>query len=280
MNHNSKASPWLRWLIPLLLAAAFVKIAWVAVELLYLPPTGVEPERSLEGKSLYRPYRLASNEALKRPAKPRPSTPRRDLIRDMHLVGVYLDPSRSIAVITKGSKSYLVSPGEKVLGYTLQELEPETAVLSKGGKSYRLELYRAKKSGAPSADRPRPRESAARTPAVTQNPETEEGGTRTISRETLNKYTSDLDTIRKYIGLTPYKKDGSLRGFKVRYIRRGSDFEKLGLRRGDIITAINGEQIVDLSVPMELMRNLEGLEGLSLQIKRGKKELELDYEIR
>jgi len=278
MNQRSKTSPWVNRLITLLLVAAIVKIIWVIVELSFLPTVGVEPEHSQAGKTLYRPYRLASNEALKRPVKPRPASPKRDLLRELRLIGLYQDSQRSIAVITKGNKSYLVTPGEKVLGYQLEEIEPYAAILSKNGKSYRLDLDRSKKKVSHSSALP---EKKGKKPALSSEiSDGTEEGTRTISRETLNKYVSDLDTIRKYIGLVPYKKDGALRGFKVRYIRKGSDFDKLGLRRGDIITGINGEQIIDLSVPMDLMRNLESLEGLTLQIKRGDKELELDYEVR
>jgi len=286
MSRSSKHSSWISGLILLLVVAAAVKLLWVAVELFVLPSTGTDPRQSETGKSLYRPYRLASNEALRRPSKPRPKAAPGTRIRSLKLLGLYQDDQRSIAVIAKGAKSFLVTPGERVLGYRLLSVEPEAALLEKGGKRYRLELYQssAKKQSdrsdtgnvrVPVTPAASP-EGNASAPETTEPPE----GPITISRKTLNKYTTDLDTIRKQIGLTPYKTDGSLHGFKVRFIRKGSDFEKLGLKRGDVITGINGEQIVDLSVPMELMHNLQTLEGLTLQVKRGEKELELEYEIR
>jgi len=283
MNTDSKRSTWIGRLLPLLVVLAAVKLGWVLVDVLFLPSTGVEAPHTQAGKTLFLPYRLASNEALKHPVKSRPKASGRNLIREMKLRGLYQDEQRSIAVISKGNKSYLVSPGERVLGYQLDAVETDAALLSKGGKQFRLELISPKKSASRSS--PPARNKAAVPPAsspatASEKEKEEEEGPRTISRETLTRYTSDLDTIRKYIGFVPYKEKGSLRGFKVRYVRKGSDFEKLGLRRGDIITGINGEQILDLSVPMELMHNLETLEGLTLQIKRGDKELELEYEIR
>jgi len=281
MNTDSKGSLWISRLLPLFVTVAFIKLGWVLIKILMLPSEGVDLSRTQAGKSLFLPYKLASNEALKPPVKSQPKVRKRDLIKEMKLRGLYQDDRRSIAVISKGNKSYLVSPGERILGYRLDSIETDAALLSKEGKHYRLELSTPQKGSTPSplssSGTSERKTSPSSAPSTAKE---EEAGTRTISRETLSKYTADLDTIRKYIGVVPYKKDGTLKGFKVRYIRRGSDFEKLGLRRGDVITGINGEEITDLSVPMELMHNLETVEGLTLQIKRGDKELELDYEIR
>jgi general secretion pathway protein C len=89
-----------------------------------------------------------------------------------------------------------------------------------------------------------------------------------------------LDKIWKNIGIVPYREGNALRGFKVRFVRRGSDFEKLGLRRGDIITGINGEPLTDYATPMRLLKSVDTLEGLLLQIRRGNQELEIEYEVR
>ena len=34
-----------------------------------------------------------------------------------------------------------------------------------------------------------------------------------------------------------------MHGFKINFVKKGSDFEKLGLQKGDILMGINGEKL-------------------------------------
>jgi general secretion pathway protein C len=276
---SNKSLSWLGWLVPVLVILALIKLFWVFIELFYLPVAGIDSGKGARGKSLYQPYRLASNEALKRTKKSRPKPRKQNRLREMKLLGVYQGPRHHIAVISKGNKSYVVYEGEKVLGYRIDSVEERSVSLSRDGKSYRLELVKTK--GAPVVSAPSP---SSQRKAGKKRPDepaiVDDDGNKIIPRSLLNDYAKDLDKIRKYIRMVPYKKDGALQGFKVRFVKRGSDFAKLGLKRGDIITGINGEAIVDYSTPMELMKNIDTLEGLTLQIKRGNEELEIEYEVR
>jgi len=70
-----------------------------------------------------------------------------------------------------------------------------------------------------------------------------------------------------------------LEGFKVRFVRKGSPFEKLGLKRGDIIRTINGEPIVDYATPMRMLKSAESIDDLSITVERNHEEQELKYEV-
>ncbi len=65
-----------------------------------------------------------------------------------------------------------------------------------------------------------------------------------------------MRAITRNINALPVKSGNRLKGFRVTYIRKGSYFDQLGLKVGDTITAINGEDIVDLKVPMEFFSNI------------------------
>lgn len=278
MKKPSKITTRLYWMGSLLLVLGLVKFIWSIIEIAFLPATGVNPPVPDRAAGLFYAYRLASREALKPPPKPHRQPRKNNLVRNLTLKGIYRGPDHEIAIIAKGTQTFLVSEGEKILGYKVKALEDRAVVLSQSGKEYRLELPGEKFSAAiPAVHRLRKgRPSASNKP---QNISTEDG-TTIVPKTILTDYASHLDKIWKNIGIQPYRKGGALKGFQVRFIRKDSDFEKLGLRRGDIITAINGEEIVDYSTPMEIMKNLESLDALSLQIKRGKKELELEYEVR
>jgi general secretion pathway protein C len=121
---------------------------------------------------------------------------------------------------------------------------------------------------------PTPREAPSSLKEIRQ-----EGDITFVPRTLIRDYTQNLDKIWRNIGIDPEKRGKELLGFRVRFVRRGSPFEKLGLRRGDIITAINGEPLHDLGTVMEAYRSIDSMDGLTLTVKRNNKEVELNYEI-
>jgi general secretion pathway protein C len=190
----------------------------------------------------------------------------------MKLTGVYQGPRHRLAVITRGSQSFVVHEGETVLGYRIDTVGERSISLSRESKEYRLELPLSKGIGS--------KGTAKRRRAEVREEIIDDEGNKLVPRVIIERYAKDPKEIWKEIGIDPYKKGELLQGFKVRFVRRGSDFAKLGLKQGDIIVGINGEPLVDYSTPMELMKNIDTLEELTLQIKRGNEELEIDYEIR
>ncbi|CAA6824183.1 MAG: General secretion pathway protein C [uncultured Sulfurovum sp.] len=87
-----------------------------------------------------------------------------------------------------------------------------------------------------------------------------------------------MDKIWKDIGLAQYKENGKADGFKVNFIKGGSDIEKLGLKRGDILKAVNAEPL-NLSSAMSFFNDINNLENLTLTVLRNGKSEDLEYEI-
>jgi general secretion pathway protein C len=88
-----------------------------------------------------------------------------------------------------------------------------------------------------------------------------------------------MDDIYKNIGITDLKEGNKVVGFKISFVKRGSPFAKLGLKRGDIIKSVNGEEINSYNAAFNAYGNIKDVENLTLVIIRGKKEMELEYEI-
>ena len=65
----------------------------------------------------------------------------------------------------------------------------------------------------------------------------------------------------------------------MNFIRRGSDFSKLGLKRDDVIKAVNGQPIRSYKAAMDVYRKVGDMENMTLTIKRGDEEMELEYEV-
>ena len=270
MNSDSKNAALLKTLLLVLLLFAAVKLLWSLVDLL-LPATGINADHTRHYHLLPHRYRLASD-------APLPPTRRTDKVREaikgMKLLAIYRGPKQEIIVVRQGGRAYVLSRGEAVLGYRLKRIENESALFEKHGKEYRLTL--PKLSGTPIIVSP---SAGARGGPESYDTVHKEEDTIVVPRPLLTLYIKDSAKIWKNIGISPEKNGKKLRGFRVRFVKSGSLFETLGLRRGDLITAINGEPIENYDTVMELYRSVDTITDLSLQIRRGKEEVELDYEI-
>jgi general secretion pathway protein C len=287
---NNAFDPGRLWpLIWIAAAAAVAKLTWVVlVWIVPLPTTGVDHQAHALQRALRYRFRLASEERLKPSQKNKAKTTKpKGSLTAYKLVGIYSTRQRAVVTLMRGSKSIVLTNGSRggeVEGYRLKEANATTATFVRGDQSVRLALYERKQSGSSSAIR---RTRPARTPApkapkpsaTNREPIQLQGDTHVIKRDLITEYAQNPDRIWKNIGLYEVKNGGKLEGFKVRFVRKGSPFEKLGLKRGDIIKAINGETIVDYATPMRMLRNADTIDDLAITIERNHEEQELKYEV-
>ncbi len=276
------------WILGLILA---VKLLWVTAEwLIPLPVSGVDHQGSTLKHSLHYRYRLASDAPIKTPTQTtttKPTAAPRVTLDAYRLVAIYSTGKRAIVTLVRGSKSFVLSNdpnGGEVEGYHLKEVTATTARFQKGDDTTLLRLYEKKLPASAvssaiqtTASTPKPQKPKAKKASA---PIVDDGDTRRIDRSLIREYTQNPEKIWKNIGLYEVKNDGKLDGFKVRFVRRGTPFEKLGLKRGDIIKAINGEPIVDYATPMRMLKSADTIDDLSLIIERNHEEQELKYEVK
>jgi len=297
MSQSSKKST-INTIIAALLGLLIAKYAWLFIDTKYLPKVGVDLEKDSGIKQLYYHYNLASKKDKPKPivkkrkpvakvVKRKPKEPEK--ITKFILTGIYNSKEKKIVVIEYMGKSYVIAKGEEIEGYKLVKLYPTKAIFKKDGKEYVVDLYKEdgkRKSTARASTRggytPPPREpKEEQTPRDVDNLEPIQEGTTTIIPKSLfNKYKGDYRAIRRNINAVPYMENGKLSGFKISFVRPGSDFSKLGLKRGDIILSINGEKLDNFKVPLEFFNNADTLTAATFTIKRGNEIKELEYEVR
>jgi general secretion pathway protein C len=67
-------------------------------------------------------------------------------------------------------------------------------------------------------------------------------------------------------------------GFQVQQIQAGSLYEKLGLRAGDVIKAVNGQPINSAEDAMRLYQQIPNIGAVQMEITRGGKPENLYYQ--
>jgi len=284
------------WIVWILGAVLLVKLLWVVVEWwVPLPVDGVEQTKSRVRHSLHYRYRLASNEKIKAPTKTPKTAPKRTpkaSLASYQLVAIYSRTGYAVVTLVRGSKSFVLSTGPgggEVEGFHLKDANATVAHFQKGNTTTMLRLSEKKiPSGVISSpvkkteSKPEPKPEKKTKPSKKEEePSIEDvDGTKRIDRSLIRKYSENPEEIWKNIGLYEVKSEGKLDGFKVRFVRKGSPFEKLGLQRGDIIKSINGEPIVDYATPMRMLRSADSIDELSITIERNHEEQELKYEVK
>jgi general secretion pathway protein C len=277
MKHPFKSKN-IKTLITILILMLIVKMAWFTVEMTLLRAKGVDYMKTSEAKALYYRTRFASQKLNQRhieKAKP---------VSDIHsfkLLAVYHSPTRTIVTVSKAGKSSVLVRGDKIDGYVLDDATAHEAIFLRGGKRYRLGLVESGKG-------PKSKSSVKyiheNPPAGEKKSEpigevTEGDGITVVDRSLLEHYSKNMNDIWKNIGIREIRKDGKIKGFKVNFVKRGSDFAKLGLRRGDVIKAINGQELDSYNKAFEIYKNIDTMEDLTMKVMRGKEEMELEYEI-
>jgi general secretion pathway protein C len=166
------------------------------------------------------------------------------------------DPDFAHAIISDGGKN-----GEKVYflkdklpgGATLHEVHPDKIILNRSGT---LETLRLPKLSETLGKQSNPQRTAAasRAPARAAMPAQAAAQSEQTARTVL-------DIIRPQ----PYMPNGEMRGYRIYPGRDRRKFASLGLRPGDLVTAINGQQV---SQGTEIFKSLSTATELSLAIER------------
>jgi general secretion pathway protein C len=98
----------------------------------------------------------------------------------------------------------------------------------------------------------------------------------------IEKLKSNAKDLRKKIKIRPHFSKGKMDGYRVYGIRKNSEFGKVGLRNGDIISQVNEKEIRTMQDAMGIYGELNALEGKSamdLGIKRKGKSGIIRYSI-
>lgn len=92
--------------------------------------------------------------------------------------------------------------------------------------------------------------------------------TCTVDRAFVEKLMANPALLAKQARIVPKQKDGEVLGYKLYGIRRGSLPKLLGLKNGDMITGVNGEELKSMDKAMALYSKLRRASNLSVSVER------------
>jgi len=191
------------------------------------------------------------------------------------------DGGGSFAVIEdkRARKEDLYRIGDMILGEAklIQILEDRVVILREGKKEV-LELFGEKETARPT----RKVVAAAQPSSVIPGRGIRRlGATRwSISQEELDLAKANMSQLMTQIRITPNFVDGRPDGFKLLSIKRGSLFDRLGLRSGDVVRRINGILLDNPQKALELSGELASGQTVTMDLLRRGREQTFTYELK
>jgi type II secretion system protein C len=106
-------------------------------------------------------------------------------------------------------------------------------------------------------------------PADTSGEIKQDGNNFTIPKSVFDNAISpeNLPVLLTQARVVPFWRDGKAEGFKFINIKSGSIFEKLGLRRGDVLKSING-QVPEMQKGFQMLSDLKDESNFTLELER------------
>lgn len=102
-----------------------------------------------------------------------------------------------------------------------------------------------------------------------------------VDKSFLDGALANVETLATQVRAVPHKDaDGNVDGFRLSAIRKGTLFEKLGVKNGDVIHAVNGSPLTSAESAMNVYKSLSGESHFNFEITRRNQRQTLDYEVR
>jgi type II secretion system protein C len=101
----------------------------------------------------------------------------------------------------------------------------------------------------------------------------------TLDRNYVISSLSNVNDVMRSARILPYLENGDPIGFRLNAIRSNSFFDKLQLKNGDIILGADGEPVTSPQRLLQMAEQLKNQNQVSLKVRRGDKDLELEYNL-
>lgn len=191
----------------------------------------------------------------------------------------------SMAIVDDGqaSDSRLMKESQQVADRTLVAIQRDRIVLANAGRFECVTLGERNVRGRrPTASNYAPSTKSEPAPSADLSKGIEKTGKDTykIDRAVLDEQLADLGALSRQARVIPHYKGGKPDGFKIVGVRPGSLFSHIGVRSGDIIKAVSGEEISSPNKALELYERLKDSDNVTVEINRRGRPVTLEYQVK
>ena len=176
------------------------------------------------------------------------------------------DPKHGIAIISDGGPSKVYSVGDNVSGASLYSVYLDHVILNRNGSLETLVLPRLLPGNRSIA--------SARRMGADPRTVTAVNNIRRMVQQDPGLLDQVMRTVASYDNAA-----GKLRGFRAYPGRNRAIFNKLGLKPGDLVTAINGQALDDPQHSQEVFNTIQTSDRVTVTIERSGQKQDISLNI-
>ncbi len=177
------------------------------------------------------------------------------------------DPKRGVAIISDGGPAKVYSVGDSVGGASLHSVYLDRVILDRGGALETLMLPKLLDPGMNAPPIVRRVGGDPRTVAAVDN-------IRRMVQQDPGILDQVMRTVPSYDSAA-----GKLRGFRAYPGRNRQIFNRLGLKPGDLVTAINGTPLDDPQHSQEVFNTIQTSDHVTVTVERGGQKQDITLNI-
>jgi len=204
----------------------------------------------------------------------------------LKLRGVYSASEEQLAaaMIEAQNKQDVYRVGSKLpgaAGLKLYKIMSDRVIMSRNGKFETLLIEDFAKSNSSSRQRTTSSRKQINNPisnSITSGSSTiDKRNDQNLAAEIgkLRTKLSDPKSLNELVAVSPATKGGEFQGFRLTPGKNRALFSRMGLRRNDVVTMVNGISLDDPSSAFSLMEQIKTADEINLSIKRGNKEMNI-----
>ncbi len=193
------------------------------------------------------------------------------------------DPKWSMAAVRlKEPEEHivLVGPGQKLAGADVINVTTRRVELRRDGRVEFLDLLSEGKGKGPKKSSHRYKPPGRKGSSVDKGIRKIGENKYEIDRRVVNDFLANAANLGRGARIVPNMKGGKTDGFRVYAVRPYSVFYKLGIRNGDVIRAVNNQDISSPDKALELFTKLRGASHLTISVERRRRPITMEYTIR
>ena len=198
------------------------------------------------------------------------------------------NPAWSLATIRDGTDTVIVKEGSKVLSDTavVEKIAQRYIVVKKGNTEYVVRLWAKKDSHSPKTIRPKRHFIGGPVPSYRRHNKYSKGVRKVgpyeyeVDRDMIMQDLQNLAALGMQARIIPNYRNGKYDGFRLVGVRPNSLYAALGIRSGDIVQRVNGQDLNSPNKALELFNQLQTASTINVDIIRYGKKVTLTYKVK
>jgi len=191
------------------------------------------------------------------------------------MIATYLEKDREFVMLKEGKRNFFISLNDSYKGIKLVKVDINKATFLKNSEYLYLTISKDKKIK-------NSRVISGIKNIKDKHLDIKEDKYISIKRDEITKYTTNMKYALKDVRFEIKTKDDeekTFNGIQFSFIRKNSLFDKMGLKKDDIIKSIDNKELKNIMDLMPYYKSLENISSMQIKFQRGEKIKEIIYEI-